>query len=449
LEGDILRQAPGLDWTMPAGGLGPSQVEATSPAVSASATRVPPPADEGELVGRKAQLALMDAALRAGAAGHGRVVLVAGEPGIGKTRLAEEVARQAAVQGVQVAWGRCYEGEGAPAFWPWVQVTRQVLADVTPGELGALLGRSGPEVSQLLPELKELVPGLEPPPVVELAAARFRLYQAVTGLLRRLAEARPVLVVVDDLHWADMGSLGLLAFLAAELRAARLVVLGTYRDVDVAAGQPLAETLGALARQPVVERIALGGLGTADVARLVATTVGTRPGERLVRAVHERTEGNPFFVTELLRLLQSEGKLQGGDAMTAARRAIPVGVREVLQRRLARLPEQTNAVLLVGAIAGRGFGLDLVEAWPGWTRSAPWRRWRRPWWPDWSSRTRRQWGGISSLTGWSARRSTRTSARPAGCGCMRGWARRCWASMGATIPSMCSSSLGTGGRRCR
>src|SRR4029450_13216823 len=100
-----------------------------------------------------------------------------------------------------------------------------------------------------------------------------------------------------------------------------------------------------------------GGLGTADVARLVATTVGTRPGERLVRAVHERTEGNPFFVTELLRLLQSEGKLQGGDAMTAARRAIPVGVREVLQRRLARLPEQTNAVLLVGAIAGRGVGL--------------------------------------------------------------------------------------------
>jgi tetratricopeptide (TPR) repeat protein len=105
-----------------------------------------------------------------------------------------------------------------------------------------------------------------------------------------------------------------------------------------------------------------GGLGTADVARLVATTVGTRPDERLVRAVHERTEGNPFFVTELLPLLQSEGTLQGDDAMTAARRAIPVGVREVLQRRLARLPEQTNAVLLVGAVAGRGFDLDLVEA---------------------------------------------------------------------------------------
>ncbi len=126
-------------------------------------------------------------------------------------------------------------------------------------ELG--FGRSGGELCQLLPELKGLIPGLEPPPVVDLAAARFRLYQAVTGLLRRQADARPLLVVVDDLHWADTGSLRLLVFLAGELRAARLVVLGTYRDVEMATGQPLAETLGTLAREPLVERIALGGLG--------------------------------------------------------------------------------------------------------------------------------------------------------------------------------------------
>src|SRR4029453_248932 len=131
---------------------------------------------------------------------------------------------------------------------------------------------------------------------------------------------------------------------------------------------------------------------------LVATTVGTRPGERLVRAGHERTEGNPFFVTELLRLLQSEGKLQGGDAMTAARRAIPVGVREVLQRRLARLPEQTNAVLLVGAIAGRGFGLGLVGAWPGWTRGGP----------------RRGGGGASGAAGGGGGRGGRAGRRGRG-----------------------------------
>ena len=291
--------------------------------VAAPATAPSPPAGEGELVGRDEQLAVLDRTLAGVAAGRGRLVLVAGEPGIGKTRLAEEVARRAAVRGIQVAWGRCFEGEGVPAFWPWVQVARQLLAGVAPAQLGMVLGPSAGELSQLLPELKELVPGLEPPPVVELAAARFRLYQAVTELVRQVAAARPLLVVVDDLHWADTGSLGLLVFLATELRDARLVVLGTYRDVDMAAGQPLAETLGALAREPVVERIPLGGLGEAEVARLATTIIGSRPGERLVRAVHDRTEGNPFFVTELLRLLHSEGDLHADDTLAAARRADP------------------------------------------------------------------------------------------------------------------------------
>jgi tetratricopeptide (TPR) repeat protein len=358
LEADILRQATALEWTALPGQ--PPPVEAAEPPVAAPAV-APLPAAGPQLVGRVEQLAVLDASLAGAAAGWGRLVLVAGEPGIGKTRLAEEVARRAMARDLRVAWGRCYEGEGAPAFWPWVQVMRELLADVAPEELGGVLGRSSGELSQLLPELKELVPGLEPPPVVELAAARFRLYQAVTELLRRLGNARPLLVVVDDLHWADAASLGLLAFLATELRATRLVVLGTYRDVEVAAGEPLAETLGALAREPVVERIALGGLSNAEVARLVASAIGIRPGERLVRAVHERTDGNPFFITELLRLLQSEGDFHADDALAAARREIPVGVRDVLRRRLARFPEQTNAVLLVAAVAGRDFDLDLIQ----------------------------------------------------------------------------------------
>ena len=362
LEADILRQAPALDWTAPAPAqAGPPLPVETAEAATAAAASVPTPG-EHVLVGREAQLATVGAAVRAGAAGRGRVVLVAGEPGIGKSCLAEEVARQAAAEGVGVAWGRCYEEEGAPAFWPWVQVVRQLLAQVPAGALGGLLERSGPELGQLLPELKEQTAAVEPPPVVELAAARFRFYQAVSGLLGRLSQDRPLLVVVDDLHWADAGSLGLLAFLASELRQARLTVLGIYRDVDLAAGEPLAETLGVLAREPVVERVTLGGLGEAEVASIIAAVIGTRAAERLVQAVHDRTDGNPFFVSELMRLLKSEGMFAGDEAMVAARRAIPAGVREVLQRRLARLPEQTNAVLLVGAVAGRDFDLDLVEA---------------------------------------------------------------------------------------
>jgi len=360
LETDILRQAPGLDWTPPPGkAVEPAQLRAAAPP---AATTPPLAAGEGELVGREEQLASLDAAVAGAAAGRGRLVLVAGEPGIGKSRLAEEVARRVAAQGIRVAWGRCYQGEGAPAFWPWVQAVRELLAGIAPGEFSAALGPSGGELSQLLPELRELLPGLEPPPVVELEVARFRLYQAVTGLLRRLAAVGPMLVIVDDLHWADVASLRLLVFLAGELRGARLVVVATYRDVEVAADTPLAETLGALAREPVVERIALGGLGEAEVARLIANTIGTRPGEPLVRAVHDRTDGNPFFVTELLRLLQSEGELQADDPLAAVGRLIPAGVRNVLQRRLARLPEQSNAVLLVAAVAGRGFDLDLIEA---------------------------------------------------------------------------------------
>ena len=355
LESDILRQAPTLDWT-------PSPEQAVRPTQPQLAMALVSAAGEGELVGREGQVVALDAILADTAAGRGRVVLVVGEPGIGKTRLAEEAARRAASHGVQVAWGRCFEGEGAPAFWPWVQIARELLAGVEPDVLHSLLGPSSAELSQLLPELKELVAGLEPPPVVDLAAARFRLYQAVTRLLGRLAEVRPLMVVVDDLHWADVASLRLLTFLAAELRDARLVVIGTYRNVEAVAGQPLADTLGALAREPVVERIPLRGLGKAEVGRLIATSTGTQPAEQLVQAVHDRTEGNPFFVTELLRLLESQGRLEADDATAAARHAIPVGVRDVLQRRLARLPEQTNAVLLAAAVVGRSFDLDLVEA---------------------------------------------------------------------------------------
>jgi len=164
LETDILRQAPALDWAAPPGQAGqPPQVEAAEPPQSAPAVSPSPPAGAGELVGRDGQLAVLGGAVAGAAAGRGRLVLVAGEPGIGKTRLAEEAARQAAVQGVGVVWGRCYQGEGAPPFWPWVQVVRELLADVAPGGLGAVLGPSGAQLSQLLPELGELLPTTSAP----------------------------------------------------------------------------------------------------------------------------------------------------------------------------------------------------------------------------------------------------------------------------------------------
>ena len=369
LETGILRQDPGLDWTPPPEEESlarqslrpvdrPVRLAPRRRPQSRNAPRPPPMSWSGGMISSRRWMGSWPGAR----GGRGRVVLVAGEPGIGKTRLAEEAARRAAAAGMGVAWGRCHEGDGAPALWPWAQVVRQLAADLAPGQLAAMLGPSAAWLGQLLPELAETPPPAGPQPVADLGAARFQLNQAVAGLLRRLAEARPLLVVVDDLHWADVPSLSLLAFLAAELKDTRLVVVGTYRDVEVTGGQPLAETLGALAREPVVERIPLGGLDRAGVAALIGRTIGTRPAEPLVQAVADRCGGNPFFITELLRLLQSERRLAAPDAAAAARRDIPAGVRDVLRARLARLPAQTSTVLMVAAVAGREFDLDLVEA---------------------------------------------------------------------------------------
>jgi DNA-binding SARP family transcriptional activator len=241
LQAGILRQDPGLDWTPPpAEPLPPPGATGAAGPVPTASVMQRPQAAVDELVGRDDQLAALDKVLADARGGRGRVVLVAGEPGIGKTRLAEEAARHAAAAEMQVAWGRCHEGDGAPAFWPWAQVVRQLASELGPGQLASMLGPSAAWLGQLMPELAESAPPPGPWPIADLGAARFQLNQAVAGLLRRLAGTRPLLVVVDDLPWADVPSLSLLAFLAAELKDARLVVVGTYRDVEVVAGQPLA-----------------------------------------------------------------------------------------------------------------------------------------------------------------------------------------------------------------
>jgi DNA-binding SARP family transcriptional activator len=320
----------------------------------------PPPPDPADppgqtMVGRADQVAVLARALAATVAGRGRLVLLAGEPGVGKTRLAEELARRA--DGAAVAWGRCGEEPGAPPFWPWTQVLRGLLVDLAGERQRALLAGHVAELGPLLPDLAG-----EPaaaPPVVDVEVVRFRVCRAVVAVLRRLAADRPLLVVLDDLHWADAGSLRLLPVLAAELESARILVVVTHRDRGVAGDAVPADTLAALARLSTVDRIALRGLGAGDVRELMAARLGTEPDERLVHVVHDRSAGNPFFVLELVRLLGSERRLAA--AQRAATSEVPVGVRDVLRRRLAGLPEQTQAILLVAAVVGREFDLDVVR----------------------------------------------------------------------------------------
>jgi tetratricopeptide (TPR) repeat protein len=276
-------------------------------------------------VGRGAELAALRAHLGATRAGSGRVVLVEGEPGIGKTRLAEEVATDAARSGFLVLWGHGAEGNGAPPLWPWAQVLRA----------------AGHDIARLVPRQAYLDP----------QAARGQLNQALTDLIRDQASARPLLLVLDDLHWADEPSLELLEFLAAQLTDVRILVLGTYREVDLPHAGRLTSTLGVLARLPGADRVALPGLNIDEVAHLIRTHTGTKPDPGIAKAVHRRTEGNPFFVTELLHLDDPADPAQG---------PVPTGVRDVVRRRVARLPPATRALLDTAALIGRDVDLYLV-----------------------------------------------------------------------------------------
>ena len=352
LECDILSHAPTLDWRNQADEDGAAPYVSVLSTVAAAA----PP-----LEGRTSDLALLDEALTNAAAGRGRMVLLAGEPGIGKTRLAEEFVARATSAGARVAWGGSNEGEGAPAFWPWIQVLRAVLdQDDQPAP------SEGGWRRLLTPLVPETITGPDAPdapdapPPLDAETARFRLYQAVVDGLTSVSRRRPLVVVLDDLHWADAGSLALCEFVAARLHGTRLLVVGTYRPAELSPGHPLATTLGALARQPDLERINLGGLTAEEVGRVVARGWDVVPSEELTAALHARTEGNPFFLIELVRLLISERTLGQAEAVAAAQ--VPAGVRDVLRRRMARLPEATNALLRVAAVIGRRFDLAVLSA---------------------------------------------------------------------------------------
>jgi predicted ATPase len=181
----------------------------------------------GEFVGRERELRELTSGVDDAIAGRGQLYLLAGEPGIGKTRLADEIARRAAGWGARALWGRCWEGGGAPPYWPWTQVLRACVTE-SPGDCGPCASRD----PSLAMELHELVPAAAPEAMLDPEDARFRLFDAVSNVLRTCAARTPLVVVLDDLQWADESSLLLLAFLARDLRGARLLLLGAYRDVE-------------------------------------------------------------------------------------------------------------------------------------------------------------------------------------------------------------------------
>lgn len=284
-------------------------------------------------MGREGELAALVSAAGEAAADGARVALVTGEAGLGKSTLLEHLGAQLERDGWLVAAGRCPEVDGAPPAWAWVEALRAVAATVPPGEFA----------EDLAPLLSDSMPVDS-----DAAAGRFRLRRAVWGWLAAAATERPVAVVLDDLHWADTTTLGLLGG-GVGVRAPILVV-AAYRPDE---SEHLTETLGALARTAPL-RIALPGLDGAAVAELVRAE--SEADDATVAGIAERTGGNPFYVRESARLLNGEGAL-------VALSEVPEGVRDVLRRRLARLPESGVSVLRLAAVAGRESSVDvLVQA---------------------------------------------------------------------------------------
>jgi predicted ATPase len=316
-------------------------------------------------VGRERELGQLDAAVGEVMGGQGRLWLIAGEPGIGKTRLAERVAALASERGATVVWGRCWEGEGAPAFWPWVQVIRTCLRQGDTATLVARLGPGAPYVAQMVPEVRELLPDLPPAPALDSEQARFKLCDACAWFLKNVAGDAPLVLLLDDLHWADRSSLLLLQFLAREIVGARVLVVGTYRDVEVTRGHPLGEVLPRLRRERTVDRLLLRGLPEAEVHALLAALGGGAVPEEFARTIARETAGNPFFIKEVLRHLLDEGMAyREGDRWVGRVEPndlqLPESVREVIGRRLAHLGDQSTTLLRVAAVIGREFGHDVL-----------------------------------------------------------------------------------------
>lgn len=336
----------------------------TPPAAQPGATRVgslsapPPPPDVrgGDcLVGRSEELGLLRQTVDVTFADGAGLAILEGEPGVGKTRLLQEMIADAGHREVLVVWGSCYEGDGTPSMWPWVQVVGSLVGTVPAaarqqwleGDLGRLVEpREGILAGSFLPD----------------SGTQFRLFERVVALVGRVSAERPTLIVIDDLHWADTASLQLFSHLAARLPGGTAVV-GALRDRAPAPGTELARMLAAASRVPGHRRIRLGSLTPAEVAELVVRETGRDPGPGVTRGIHARTGGNPFFVRELTRFL-ADGNALGGEAATGAAPSagVPSTVRDVVKDRLDHLDAGSRELLQTAALIGRDVGLDLLAA---------------------------------------------------------------------------------------
>jgi DNA-binding winged helix-turn-helix (wHTH) protein/tetratricopeptide (TPR) repeat protein len=296
-------------------------------------------------VGREPALERGRAMLAEALAGRAQLLFVYGEPGVGKTRLAEEIAELARREGAAPVWGRAHEGEGRPPYWIWTQVLRGAGERTGAGDLSRVFREASATSRELVARRGD-------------AEARFEIFDEVARLLARAAASQPLCVVLDDLHAADPDSLRMLCFVAQELVESRLLVVGTYRDVGSEPNPALAEALGTLAlARDGRALLELRGLPRDDVRRLLAQLVNDETAERFADTLHQKTGGNPLYLHELVRLFVEEGP---SETSTRWRGTAPETVRQVLQRRLDGLSPTCREALVLAAVAGAEFSVRLL-----------------------------------------------------------------------------------------
>lgn len=313
----------------------------------------------GTFIGRDRELAELTAGLQDAIGGRGGVFLVSGEPGIGKTELADRLTVDALDRGAQVAWGHCWNGEGAPPFWPWAQIIRSLAAEQRDEDLRAFAGSGAAQIALLAPDLTErLNVSAEAIRATDSEAGRFYLFEAVERYLAQSSRARPLVLVLDDLHDADRPSHHLLRFLAHDVRTRRMLVVATYREVSDGARPPDdVDVLADLVREGQV--LTLRGLDRDEVERLIEQTAGVTPWDGQAVAINEATRGNPLFVREVSRLLAARGVLGRPGRLDIP---LPQSVRAVIRQRLSPLSADAVRVLSAAAVVGHTFQLGLVAA---------------------------------------------------------------------------------------
>ena len=318
-------------------------------------------------VGRATQMKRLMAKLESATSGYGSVAMLMGEPGIGKTRTLEEFTDGARQHGARVMRGACYDGEFQPPYGPFAEAISDYAREASAEELRTVLGDSAATLARIVPSLRRHLGSIPDPPALEKDEERFRLLDSVAQTLIALARTAPLVLILDDLHWADRGTVAMLGHVAHFVPNNPILLIGAYREGEVGRQHPLTAVLAAIRRLRDFESISLKGLAGGEVAELLGMIGDQDAPGALVKALSDETEGNPFFIREVLLHLMEEGRiLCNGEGWTSTlsieELGIPEGVREVIGRRILRLSDEARRLLNVGAAFNGAFSFDVAAA---------------------------------------------------------------------------------------